>query len=212
MIDTIIFDFGDIFINLDYEKSVFEFQKLGLNNWNDDLQAKNQLFEIGKITENHFLESFQKYLPNKNLSDIKKAWNSILGEFPENRLEFLQMLSEKYKLYLLSNTDAIHISHFEETVGLSFAADFYKCFEKVYFSFEIGMRKPDEAIFKYVINNHNLVVKRTLFVDDKKENTDAAQKLGLHIWNLQVGQEDVVDLFDPQTPLIGESFTTQNLL
>ena len=81
-------------------------------------------------------------------------------------------------------------------VGQSFCSDFYQCFEKIYFSYEIGMRKPDEAFFKLLIKNHNLSEKRTLFVDDKKENTDTAEKIGLKVWNLQVGEEDVVELIE----------------
>jgi glucose-1-phosphatase len=194
MINTIIFDFGDIFINLDYKKSKEAFLKLGLKEWSEDLKAQNQLFEKGKISENNFLESFQKQIPNAKLYEIRNAWNNLLGDFPLYRLEFLQKLSQKYKLYLLSNTDSIHIQHFERAVGESFSRDFYQCFEKVYFSYEVRMRKPDESIFKLLINNHNLIPKNTLFIDDKKENTDVASKLDLIIWNLQVGQEDVVDL------------------
>ena len=211
MINTIIFDFGGIFVDLNPEMSKSAFQKLGLNEWNDELKNQNALFEIGKISELQYLESFQKYIPNADLLEIRAAWNSLIGNFPLKRLEFLQMLARKYKLILLSNTDAIHISHFEHKVGMSFASDFYQCFEKVYFSYELGLRKPDEAIFTRIIKNHNLSEKRTLFVDDKKENTDAALKLGLHVWNLQVGQEDVMDLFAAATPKVGESFKTQNL-
>ncbi|MNE50252.1 D-glucose-1-phosphatase [compost metagenome] len=58
------------------------------------------------------------------------------------------------------------------------------------------MRKPNAEIYNYVLNKHELSAKRTLFIDDKKENTDAAQSLGIQVWNLQVGQEDVVDLFE----------------
>lgn len=196
MINTIIFDFGDIFINLDYKKSKEAFLKLGLKEWSDDLKSQNRLFEMGRITEIEFLESFQKQIPNAKLYEIRNAWNDLLSDFPLYRLEFLQKLSQKYKLYLLSNTDSIHIQHFEKTVGESFSSDFYQCFEKVYFSYEVRMRKPDESIFKLLINNHNLSAKNTLFVDDKKENTDTAEKLELNIWNLQVGQEDVVDLLN----------------
>jgi putative hydrolase of the HAD superfamily len=106
------------------------------------------------------------------------------------------MLCGKYRLFLLSNTDSIHIETFENKSGISFYSDFYQCFEKVYFSFEIGKRKPDPDSFKYLINKHELSPKRTLFVDDKKENTDSAAALGFHVWNLQVGKEDVVDLFE----------------
>ena len=196
MINTIIFDFGDIFVNLEKETSINEFKKLGLDGPNEDLIAMNDLFERGKITELQFIESFQKYIPEADMLDIRKAWNSVIGEFPLYRLEFLQMLSTKYRLFLLTNTDAIHISRFEHMAGISFFSDFYQCFEKVYYSFEMGMRKPEPEIFNYILKKHDLSPKRTLFVDDKKENTDAAAALGIQVWNLKVGQEDVVDLFE----------------
>ncbi len=196
MINTIIFDFGDIFVNLEKETSINEFKKLGLDGPNEELLAMNDLFERGKITELQFIESFQKYIPEADMLDIRKAWNSVIGEFPLYRLEFLQMLSTKYRLFLLTNTDAIHISRFEHMAGISFFSDFYQCFEKVYYSFEMGMRKPEPEIFNYILKKHDLSPKRTLFVDDKKENTDAAAALGIQVWNLNVGQEDVVDLFE----------------
>lgn len=195
MINTIIFDFGDIFLNLEKEASLEAFRELGLNGPNPKLLEKNDLFERGKISELEFIETFQEFLPNATIEDIRTAWNTVIGEFPLYRLEFLQMLSRKYKLFLLTNTDEIHISKFEHNVGISFFSDFYQCFEKVYYSYEMGMRKPDTAIFNYIINKHDLSPKRTLFIDDKKENTDAAASLGIHTWNLQVGKEDVVDLF-----------------
>jgi len=142
------------------------------------------------------MQGFQKHLPNADLAQIRAAWNSILGNFPLYRLEFLQMIASKYRLFLLSNTDHTHIEKFEHSEGQTFARDFYSCFEKVYFSYEIGLRKPDENAFKYVINNHNLNPKKTLFVDDKKENTDVAKKLGFQVWNIQPGIEDITQLFE----------------
>ena len=195
MINAIIFDFGDVFINLNKETSIEEFKKLGLDGPNEDLIAQNDLFEKGKITELEFINSFATYIPNASIEEIVKAWNSIIGDFPLERLEFLQMLSSRYRLFLLTNTDSIHISRFEHNVGMSFYSDFYRCFEKVYYSYEMGMRKPDTEIFTTILSKHDLSPKRTLFVDDKKENTDAAESLGLHVWNLKVGEEDVVELF-----------------
>ncbi|MBS7254317.1 HAD family hydrolase [Flavobacterium branchiicola] len=196
MIDTIIFDFGDIFINLDKQATISGLQKLGLTEWTSELDRLNILFETGDISHDDFLSGFQKELPNASIEEILKAWNAILADFPLYRLEFLQMLTKKYRLFLLSNTDSIHIETFENVSGVSFYSDFYQCFEKVYFSFEIGMRKPNADVFQYLINKHELSPKRTLFIDDKKENTDSAAALGFNVWNLQVGEEDVVDLFD----------------
>jgi FMN phosphatase YigB (HAD superfamily) len=196
MINAIIFDFGDVFIDLDKQATVESLKKLGMTQWNDDLNQLNIQFETGKITKDDFLQGIQRNIPNATTAEILEAWKAILLDFPLYRLEFLQMLSKKYRLFLLSNTDSIHIETFEQKSGTTFYSDFYQCFEQVYFSFEIEMRKPNPEIFSYVLNKHELQAKRTLFIDDKKENTDAAAELGLHVWNLQVGKEDVVDLFN----------------
>jgi putative hydrolase of the HAD superfamily len=196
MIDTIIFDFGDIFINLDKQATIDGLERLGLSSWNKDLDRLNISFEKGQISRDEFLLGIQKQIPNASIDEILMAWNAVLLDFPLYRLEFLQLLSKKFRLFLLSNTDAIHIDHFEQREGASFYGDFYQCFEKVYFSYEMGMRKPDAEIYTTLINRHELSPKRTLFVDDKKDNTDAAKALGLHVWNLQVGKEDVIELLD----------------
>ena len=196
MIDTIIFDFGDIFINLNKQGTISGLQKLGLKEWNADLDRLNLLFETGDISYDDFVAGFQKQLPNASIEEILEAWNAVLADFPSYRLDFLKELSKKYRLFLLSNTDSIHIATFEKKSGVPFYTDFYNCFEKVHFSFEIRKRKPNANSFQHLIDEHNLIPEQTLFVDDKKENTDAAAILGLHVWNLQVGQEDVVDLFN----------------
>lgn len=196
MIDTIIFDFGNVFINLSQEAPFDHMRKIGLVCWNEDLDSLNKRYEKGKIDELQFFTGFQRYIPNKELDEIREAWNSILLDFPLYRLEFLQRLSQKYRLFLLSNTDRTHIEKFEHKVGMTFAREFYQCFEKVYLSYEIGLRKPDPEVFNYIINRHDLNPKKTLFVDDNKHNTDVAANLGMHVWNLEVGKEDVVDLFE----------------
>ncbi len=196
MINTIIFDFGDVFINLDKQGSLNALKKLGLSTWDNNLILANEQFEKGLISENNFLETLKKQVINANSEDVKEAWNAVLLDFPLYRLEFLELLAKNYRLFLLSNTDSIHIDKFESSVGSVFARDFYKCFEKVYFSFEMKMRKPDQEIFNHLINRHELSVKRTLFVDDTTQNTLVAKNLGMQVWNLQVGQEDVVDLFE----------------
>jgi glucose-1-phosphatase len=196
MISNIIFDFGDIFINLDKQAPLNALKKLGLKEWNSELDELNLQFEKGKINEAQFIIGFKKQIPNATIEDLRAAWNSILLDFPLYRLEFLQKISSEYRLFLLSNTDAMHIEKFEHKVGPTFSREFYQCFEKVYFSHEIGMRKPDPEVFNFIIKKHDLSMKRTLFIDDKKENTDIAKSLGMQVWNLQVGQEDVVQLFD----------------
>ena len=196
MIDTIIFDFGNIFINLDFNATQKALQELGIKEWNSELDALNNSYEVGKIDELEFIQGIQKHTNNAELIAIREAWNALLLDFPLYRLEFLQMISSKYRLFLLSNTDSTHIDKFEHKVGQSFARDFYSCFEKVYFSFEIGKRKPDKNTYKYIISNHNLIPKKTLFVDDKLENIEGAKNVGLQTWHLNPKNEDVTSLLE----------------
>ena len=133
MIEAIIFDLGDVFLNLNHQASTDAFKKLGLNAWTDDLKSAAILFETGKIDELQFMETIQKHLPNANLVEIREAWNAIIGDFPLERLEFLEKLQNKYNIFLLSNTNPTHIDKFEHRVGLTFAREFYAHFNKIYF-------------------------------------------------------------------------------
>ena len=195
MIEAIIFDLGDVFINLEIQKSQDAFKRLGLKTFDAELQNVNKEYEIGKITETAFLSAFAKQIPNATIDQIKNAWNLIIGDFPRYRLDFLKTLSQKYRLFLLSNTDATHIEHFKQKDGAHFYIEFQNCFEKIYYSFAVGMRKPGIEIFNHLLAEQNLQPKNTLFVDDKKENIESAKTVGIQTWHLQVGKEDVIDLF-----------------
>lgn len=196
MIETIIFDFGNIFINLNKDATLVAFKKLGLNNWNNELDLLNEKYELGKIDELEFITGIQKHIPNVDLIEIREAWNKQIGEFPLIRLEFLQMIKPKFQLLLLSNADNTHIERFEHMVGMSFSRDFYSSFEKTYFSFDISLRKPDINVFKFILNNHNINPKKTLFIDDTFEHIESAKKLGINTWHLNPEQEDVTQLFN----------------
>jgi len=58
------------------------------------------------------------------------------------------------------------------------------------------MRKPNRNIYEYVLNENDLNVLQTLFIDDTKENTEAAKYLGFNVWNLVPGKEDITNLFN----------------
>ena len=196
MIEAIIFDLGDVFLNLNHQASVDAFKKLGLNDWNADLKAKTILFETGKIDELQFMEAAQKHIPNASLIEIREAWNAIIGDFPLERLEFLEKLQNKYNIFLLSNTNPTHIDKFEHRVGLTFAREFYAHFNKIYFSYEMKVRKPEEAVFNLILKQNNLKQNKTLFVDDTLEHIEVAKGLGINTWQILVGQDDVTNLFD----------------
>jgi len=195
MIEAIIFDFGDVFINLDKQATPLALKKLGLIEWSSHIDTLNFNFEKGLISRADFLIGLNQSVPGATPQEVLDAWNAVLLDFPFYRLEFLEKLSKKYPLFLLSNTDSIHINHFKETNGDTFYNRFYNCFQKVYFSYDLGQRKPELEIYNYVINENKLNPEKTLFVDDNLDNIVGAQKTGLQVWHLQKGKEDVIELF-----------------
>ncbi len=195
MIRAIIFDFGDVFINLDKPATLRELEKWNVKDFSERLSEINQEYEKGLISSEDFISSFQEHYSHLKDSDITNSWNAMLLDFPEYRLDFLKKLSEenKYKLILLSNTNDIHIDWVKENIP--HFEEFRNCFDAFYLSQQINLRKPDASIFEFVLKENRLESQEVLFIDDTKENTDAAAALGIHTWNIDPATEDVVDLF-----------------
>lgn len=195
MIKNIIFDFGDVFINLDKAATARAMIPFGFKEITPKLDQLFKDYEKGVVTSLEFLTTVSSIFPGASREQLIAAWNGILLDFPDNRLVFLEDLanSKKYRLFLLSNTNEIHITHVQEKMGERFDR-FKKVFDAFYLSFEMGLRKPDADIFDFVLNGHNLNANETLFVDDTLENIVTAKKLGIKTWHLQVGSEDVVAL------------------
>lgn len=197
MIKNIIFDFGDIFINLDKEIVFREIVKFGGNPvLSPEIHTINMNYEIGEISSKSFVSQLSEVYPKASPEDIIGIWNGMLLDFPDYRLEFIEKLAKEqsYRLFLLSNTNALHIPEAERKMGIEKFDRFRNCFEKFYLSHEIHLRKPNADIFNFVLNENGLKAEETFFIDDSKENTDAAEKLGITCWNLQVGKEDIIHL------------------
>jgi putative hydrolase of the HAD superfamily len=196
MIKNIIFDFGDVFINLDKEIFNRELPQLPSPLLLTRLKLLNGDFETGRIGADEFLEGLQQAFPGRGTKTLLTLWNSMLLDFPVQRLEFLEKLARtrEYRLFLLSNTNELHIPHVARKLGESDYNRFRSSFEGFYLSHEIGLRKPNKEIFEFVLQKHLLYPQETLFIDDTLENIEAAAGIGLQTWHLQVGQEDITQL------------------
>lgn len=196
MIKNIIFDFGDIFIDLDKQVLLRAVKNNDIYEFLPRFSELNNELEVGKIGPDEFLEGLQANFPHLSTAEIAHIWNSMLLDFPEYRLNFIEELASarKYRLFLLSNTNALHIPHVGQIMGMDRYTRFKNCFEQFYLSHEIGLRKPAKEVFQFVLDQNNLRAAETLFIDDTQENTDAAATMGIQTWNLQVGKEDIVQL------------------
>ena len=196
MIKNIIFDFVDIYINIDKQATYRELKKLGVPHISDEMTIIARQYEKGIISTQEFTNFFSSQL-GVSVSEVIVAWNSILLNFPRERFLFLKELyeSKKYRLFLLSNTNELHISWIQQNWGFNRYMEFKNCFEKFYLSHEIKLRKPNKEIYEFALKENNLIAEETLFIDDLEENTAAASALGIHVWNLIPNQEDVSQLF-----------------
>ena len=196
MIKNIILDFGDVLINLDKPATAMAMVKYGFTGITPSLDTLFKDYEKGFLGSSEFIKEVSSYFPEASADYLIKAWNAILLDFPEERLQFLENLSREneYRLFLLSNTNDLHMESVRQQMGMERYLRFKNAFDVFYLSYEIGMRKPDTEIFEFVLEQNNLMAEETFFVDDVKENTDAAARLGINVWNLQVGKEDFTQI------------------
>ena len=183
---NIIFDLGGVLLDLDVQKTFNAFGEMGLNEevimerYNSEENFFFQ-FEKGQISANEFRVSLRKIISN-SVSDeeIDYAWNEMLRGFRDDTIRLLSDLSGKYLLYLLSNTNEIHLpvysEQFRETSG---GTTLQKYFIETYYSHIIGTRKPEQESFRHVLKDAGINPKETLFIDDFEKNCVSARKTGL---------------------------------
>ena len=196
MIKNIIFDFGDVFIDLDKEATLRMLIRQGFGGVTPEIMELFISYETGLISTELFIGSARKWVPGATYAQLVTAWNAILLDFPLYRLEFIEQLARngKYRLFLLSNTNAMHLECVVHKMGDKQYRRFTGCFEQCYFSHEVHLRKPDREIFLHILEENQLDPKQTLFIDDTEEHIRTAELLGINVWHLQVGKEDIIEL------------------
>ena len=199
-IDNIIFDLGNVILNIDYQSTIKAFEKIGIKNAKNLYSKSSQTkifdqLETGEITKEEFLLEMRKIIPQASKSEIINAWNAIIKDLPKSRIDILKNLKDKFSIFLLSNTNSIHIDYIFKKIGGGEYDEFYNLFDKVYYSHEVKLRKPDPNIFKLVINENNLKIKNTLFIDDSIQHINSAKKLGLQTYHLNNSMESLETIF-----------------
>jgi len=195
-IKNIIFDLGNVIINIAPENTSDDMQKFGFADFHKSYSLLNQthlfdLLEKGEIAPEFFFEEINKQLINKiNNEKIECAWNAMLLDFPEPRIKLIQQLTKKYRIFLLSNTNIIHYTKYAADFKHQFGFELDSLFEKAYYSFELGLRKPDKEIFEHVIQKSNLNPSETLFIDDSKDNIKTAVSLGFKTEWIDISKGD----------------------
>lgn len=185
-IKNIIFDLGDVIINISPERCYKAFAELAGYDMQETVEKFNEaqifeLYESGLISDQDFLNLVKETI-QKPLTDEKIiwAWQQILLDIPPQRIELIQKLKEKYNLYILSNTSYYHVVEIngilERATGVKKLEDLVI---KPYYSFELKLRKPDPVIYTTILDDAGIIAEETLFLDDNKSNIESAKEVGL---------------------------------
>ena len=193
-ITTLIFDFGGVIINLDLPQCIENLKKLGVESIESYLSNFGQKefflqFEKGVIGIPEFRNEIRK-LSNRTLTDaeIDAAWCSFLVDIPAERLVLLKKLRSNYKLLLLSNSNPLHVDVSAAKALEGTGKTIRDYFDKCYFSYEMGLTKPDPAIFDAILADAGLEVTECLFLDDGPKNIEAAKRLGIQTYFVTQGE------------------------
>lgn len=192
-IKNIIFDLGDVILNIDVPIASKSFADLSGREQNEILTIfkENELFrqfETGLMDEPTFRNYVREILNFPDLSDeaIDTAWNSLLLDLPPERVELLKKLATRYRLFLLSNTSSIHITQVNKILKASTGIERLEdLFERVFLSYEMGLMKPDTRIYQDVLDKAGLKAEETLFLDDNADNIRGAAQLGIETIHVQ---------------------------
>ncbi len=188
--ENIIFDLGNVIIDLDLEATNKGFRALFKDRYDEIFNSLNKgevfnKYEKGEITSKEFIQTIKAFHPVILEEQIVDAWNAMLLYIPKERLQILKQLKRNHRTFCLSNTNHIHIDWICQYLESAFnLKDLNSFFEKVYYSHLIGMRKPDLEIFDFVLNQNDLDPKKTLFIDDTKGHLEGAEKLGIKTYHM----------------------------
>ncbi len=199
-IKNIIFDLGNVLIDIDLDKTIEKFRLLGVPSFDDLFSFEKQShifekYETGHISTPEFRDHLRSFIPTP-VSDesIDQAWGAMLCHLPQERVALLEKLSSRYRLFLLSNTNESHVNKFVKEADNKYGKGiFNRLFIKTYYSNEIRLRKPDEAVFHYVVNDAGIQFCESLFIDDLLVNVEASRKAGLNAYWLE--NKNILSIF-----------------
>ncbi len=199
-IENIIFDLGGVVLNIDYDGPHKVLTQMGISGFGEKYSKAGQelLFdnlETGKISPDAFRQGFRE-VTGLNFDDTKidHIWNAIILDFPPARIALLKDLKKQYRTFLLSNTNSIHFDFYTKQLKEIHQVEWEDIFEDLFFSFNIGLKKPDPAIYRYTLGKTGIKPEHTLFIDDLYSNIEPARQCGIKTIHLK-DNRDISDIF-----------------
>lgn len=194
-IRNVIFDFGGVLFEIDYDLPAQAFEQLGFPGFRDlyTQAAQNPIFDLletGRVSNDEFMAFLHAFVPSASREQVAHAWNVILLHIMPEEVEVVKRVKDAgFRTFLLSNTNAIHVEAFEQMIAERMDLNAFKAaFEVIYYSNVLGLKKPHPETFLRVCALNNLQPEETLFIDDSIQHVQGALNAGLHGYHLKPGE------------------------
>ena len=195
IIKNIIFDWGGVLIDVTLDRFLAECKAAGISFEDKEITKTHKTgffleYELGNISDDDARNELRRRA-GKDISDaeIDRIWNTMIDSIPEEKLELLCRLKDKYNLYILSNTNAIHWDNVAPEVFSYKGLGIDDFFKRVFLSHEMHLAKPDTAIYQKALSEAGIKAEETMFIDDSKVNCDAAQSVGINAVHYIPGED-----------------------
>ena len=203
-IKTIVFDLGNVIIDLDIERTWSSLKHYLGDNFPEKIKniyPNRDIFidyEIGLISEKTFFETLRAASEHPlSIRTLMECWNAMLLTINPERFKMLARLKEKYTVFLLSNTNETHVNfvdgYLQTVYGFSIKEFDARYFHRAYYSHVINLRKPNINVYDFVINDAAIRPSETLFIDDNSDNIKGVIQAGWQGYLHQIGDE-IVDI------------------
>ncbi len=192
-IRNLLFDLGNVIVDIDIDGAMSRLRGLFRSDAKQALIDKALTdYECGRISTDIFINTILSQSERRYQAiDVIEAWNSMLVGIPSYRLDMLEMLRSNYNVYLLSNTNALHLEWIHRYVRKIHHVDSFEkqYFDHAFYSHLVGDRKPNASLFKFITEDAFMTPALTLYMDDVQENLDVAGKLGFETYLVKPGEE-----------------------
>jgi putative hydrolase of the HAD superfamily len=183
---ALLFDLGGVVIDIDIERMLRHWMphsRLSIREMRQRLHMdepfrqheRGELDAAGYMA--HLAASFEL---QADADTVAVGWNAILVDEISTTLDLIEQLQEQVPCYAFSNTSAIH-----RDVWSSRFPRVTTTFQRLFLSFELGLRKPERAAFDAVASAIGVAPRSILFFDDTEENIDGARAAGFDTVHVQ---------------------------
>lgn len=199
-IKNVIIDLGGVMIDLDRDRCVRAFERLGVAGVNEMLGLYRQeepflSIETGRISAADFYDEL-RHRAHADIPDaeFERAFNAFLIALPPERLRALRdMRQAGLRLFMISNTNAIMYDGWIKRAFMQEGLRVGDYFDGIITSFAEGACKPDPAIFETLLRRYNLIPGESLLLDDSEANCEAARALGMKAVRIE-GRESLLSV------------------